>query len=270
MDEIDNELKPREMEYYVYLDSIGISRKILYIPEIWGIRTQDEQRTEWSKDKNIVLNMNNPSITKVAICSTGETDVFINGSHFRFCKGKNELEYLPLIEPIRRKSELIITDDRYTEKIVLACNPECRSSELVIDKNVDVAISYAGPEMQKITIRTFVDGFKSSQIEKTASKSKATFYVLVGEALKVKGKRVVVDICTSKSGIPTKIFDQIIEINASEEIKETTAGIENNRVVSCVSDYVNVNNLLEYYYEKTNSRKSVDLAKILEWIKEAK
>lgn len=270
LDEIDNELKAREMEYYVYLDSIGISRKILFVPEVWGIRTQDEQRDKWSKEKNIILNMLDPSKTKVAVYATGAIDAFVNGKAHRFERGMNELEYLSFISPIKRKSELIISDDRFTEKIILACNPNCTFSEVIINKDVEVAIRYAGPEMQKIAIRTFVDGLRTSQMEKIASKNMATFNLSVGEARKLNGKRIVIDVCTSKSGIPIKLFDQVIEVENQIEKKETVITTEEKHTINRMSDYVDVRKLLTYYYEEVSSKKNIDLTKILEWIREAK
>ena len=270
IDESDNELKVREIECYVYLDSIGISRKIVFSPEVWGIRTQDEQRDAWSKEKNIILNILKPAMTKVAVYTTSPINAFVNGRNQQFLSGMNELEYLPIIGTIKRKSELVITYDRYTEKVVLACNPSCTFSEVIIDKDVEVAVKYAGPEMQKITIRTFIDGFRNSQMEKTASRSRAIFNISVGEAWKLNGKRVVVDVCTSKSGIPIKIFDQVIEIEEQTDMEEPTSVTENNQAISRLSDYVNVRELLNYYYKNVSSGKNIDLARILEWIKEEK
>ena len=152
----------------------------------------------------------------------------------------------------------------------MACNPNCTFSEVIIDKDVEVTIRYAGPEMQKIAIRTFVDGFRTSQMEKTASKNKATFNVPVGEAWKLNGKRIVIDVCTSKSGIPTKIFDQVIEVEKQIEKKESVITTEEKQTISRMSDYVDVRKLLTYYYEEVSSKKNIDLAKILEWIREAK
>lgn len=270
IDEIDNELKAREIEYYVYLDSIGISRRILFVPEVWGIRIQDEQRSEWSKEKNVILNMIKPAKTKIAVYSTGLIDVFVNGKAHHFKRGINELDYLSLIGQIKRKSEIVVTDNSYTEKVILACNPDCKFLELIIDNNVEVTVKYTGPEMQKVSIRTFIDGIKKSQIEKIASKSRVVFHIPVGEAREIKNKRVTIDVCTSKSGIPTKIFDKIIEIEEQTEIKEVIVEKEKNFTISRISDYVNVRELLEYYYKKVSSKRTIDLVTILEWIREAK
>lgn len=270
LDEIDNELKAREMEYYVYLDSIGISRKILFVPEVWGIRTQDEQRDVWSKEKSIILNMLKPAVTKVAVYTTSPINAYVNGKKQQFLSGMNELEYLPLIGTIKRKSELVITDDRYTEKIVLACNPICRFTKLTIDNTVGATIKYAGPEMQKIFIRTFISGSMNSCIEKTVNKNRIMFHIPIGEVEKVKNKRVTIEICTSKSGISTKIFDQMIEIEDQIETKEEVIEIAEKYPISRMSDYVNITTLLDYYCKKTDLYKMIDLTSILEWIKEAK
>lgn len=270
IDGFENEIRAREIEYYVYLDSIGISRRILFVPEVWGIRTQDEQRCEWSREKNIILNMLNPLKSKVAVCSTGSIDAFVNGKLHHFERGTNEIDYLSLIGQIKRKSEIIITDDRHAEKVILACNPDCKFSELVIDNNVEVTVKYAGPELQNVSIRTFVDGFKYAQIEKIASKSREIFHILVGEASKLKDKRVTIDVCTSKSGIPKKIFDQVIEIEDKTEIKEVIVETEEHLSIRRISDYVNVRNLLDFYYQKESSKQKIDLTSVLEWIREAK
>ncbi len=243
-----------EIEYYVYLDSLGISKKIVYNPVLWGIRTKDIQNTEFSRNKSVLLDISKMQETAIAIVSNGIVDLWVNGKAYHYSGGIHEIDYGSLLGSINRKNELIFTDDVNTEKVVLACNPTCKLSELSISDDIVVTLKYTGPVDQNVKIRTFIDSFKGEVYEKVAGKNQMFFHIPFGSAKKIEGKRIVVDVCTSKNGLPIQVVNTIITL--PEKQKDTAPSVLEKNLK--LSEFLQVDKLLNYYQNRES--KTVDIA----------
>ena len=262
--ENEGEFISDELEYYIYIDNLGISKKVVFTPILWGIRTKDIQTKEWNTSKSILLDASKPQDSKIALISNGLMDVWVNGKGFHYTGGLHEIDYLSLIGELKRKNEVVITDDNSTEKVVLACNPSCRFGELITEDELVVVLKYIGPVDQKVSIRTFVDSFKSNVYEKTANKNQMNFYIPFGGVEKLKGKKIAVDVCMSKSGIPTKVFEQVIEVSSKKKDARTKERDQSRSL----SDYTRVIELIKHCDQHDKKQRKIDVDSIMKRIEE--
>lgn len=267
---IDNETPTAErLKNYVYIDELAVVKEIEIEPAVWGVRVKDSLSPEWVRKELVVVDSAKKENANISIFSTVQHIVYVNGIETIVKKGINVLPWMTFIKSFKRKSDLVITDDKYTLKKIFGCTPKYEVEEIDINDSVIISIKYDGPIDEVLKICTFIDGKLIKTNRREAEKNIFSFDIVVGYTNMVKGKNVSIEILDSKSDIPTVVFSDVI--NYEEQNTKDDLVNRDNRTdivkVNSPEEMVKVENLIEWYYQiDATGAEQFDISRIIKYM----
>lgn len=242
----------RKLEGYVYLDKYGVVRSVSVEPLAWGVRFREYDTDIWKQESLSIVSPEKPYHTIGYVFSPIHTNLQVNGCNMDIVPGFNNLHWTKSVSKIKNKTELIISDGKYSYKQVFACNPQYTMWGLSAKENVVITIRYTGPVDEELVIRCFVEDKLIKTESREAKKNKFLLHVVIGKTIDLANRKITVDICNARAGIPTNVYNGILDIQIPEsEIKVRKRPEDNCEItLDSICEYTDVEVLIKRYFLK--------------------
>lgn len=261
----ENGVVEKTIRTSVYIDKWNIIKELDIRPSVWGVRVKNTDDHVWRKKESININLDNDYETKCAVFSTGNNDLYVNGNLVKIGPGYNEILWQDYLDIIKRKNDLVLSDDRNSCKQIFVCIPNFTVHDLSIGDEAILSLRYSGPVSETLTVRYFIDGELQKSFMRDAIKNSFLLHVLLGNLKNLNGKRVSVEIASSTSYMPVSVFDEVIaidEANENDNFEEKEAAVnsvkQEKKKAICCSDLVYMKSISEYYYKKRNEKSIIE------------
>ena len=120
----DESVKAVELENYIYIDSLGIMKKIVFTPSVWGVRTKASHNMDWDKSLNINIEPDDIDSSACAIVSSALADISVNKGLFDVDPGINRIRISKYLRRIKRKQIIEISDGVNIVSVKVGCIPQ--------------------------------------------------------------------------------------------------------------------------------------------------
>lgn len=252
----DSYITAPELENYIYLDSLGIMKKIQLTPNVWGIRVKDSVEPEWHQSKSFNVDLENINKTVCSICSNSNVTIHVNEKKYNVKPGFNNIKLQDFLYLKRRTVELFITDDRQATRITVGCSPKFFLYDTNVEKNLIIVVKYVGPIDEGMLFRIYLDNEPYMQIHRTATKNSFLVHLLLGSVETFNNRRVTVEAKLDNGNLPLKIYSDIIiyepELSNVVPSVEEAEHVENEKV-----DFLKLFQDVDLLLERYSTRKDI-------------
>ena len=257
-----------EIEHYVYLDKYELCKKITFRPQVWSVRIKEADCETWERKQQFAINPIKAHDIKMAVLTNASFNIYVNGKAKDLEPGINDIDIINTIGSLRKRNEIVFTDDNYSWKEIITCNTIYKYKDITLNDDAVITFQYNGPISENLVIRYFIDGIHEKNIYKEIFKNNFLIHVFLGKTMELNGKHVSVDVRNESVNVPTSIYDEFISISESLlSVKKTTdneslGGLE----LEPLNKYVLVEKLGEVFFKRKEKKIDLSFEKIRDMI----